>query len=75
MADPALKEKVGFSPMAYLTRYRLHRAQQLLEQSSLSVAQIAEKVGYLSESAFNKAFKRGLGVPPGEFRRNLSGAR
>lgn len=64
------KEKVGFPPMVYLTRYRLYRAQQLLRQSSLSVGQIAEKVGYLSESAFNKAFSRGLGMPPGEFRRS-----
>ncbi len=66
------KEKVGLSPIAYLTRYRLHHAQQLLRQSSLSVARIAEKVGYMSEAAFNKAFRRELGVPPGEFRRNLN---
>ncbi|MDH5219553.1 MAG: AraC family transcriptional regulator [Gammaproteobacteria bacterium] len=63
------KEKLGTSPISYLTRYRLNTAQQLLQQSSMSIAQVANKVGYESEAAFNKAFKRELGIPPGEFRK------
>ena len=67
------KEKVGMSPMSYLSRHRLNKAQNLLRQSSLSVAQVAAVVGYTSEAAFNKAFKRELGSPPGEFRRKTQG--
>ena len=63
------KEKLGTSPMSYLTRYRLNKAQELLEKTSMSIAKVALEVGYESEAAFNKAFKRVQGVPPGEFRR------
>ena len=55
--------------MSYLTRYRLNKAQELLEKTSMSIAKVALEVGYESEAAFNKAFKRVQGVPPGEFRR------
>ena len=64
------KEKVGTSPMSYLTRCRINTAQQLLRNSSLSIEQVAVSVGYDSEAAFNKAFKRQLGVPPGRYRQN-----
>ncbi len=66
------KEKLGIAPIAYLTRYRLEQAQQLLQQPALSIAQISAKVGYSSEAAFNKAFRRALGIPPGAFRRQLT---
>lgn len=62
------KAKIGTSPMSYLTRFRLIKARKLLKQSSMSIAQIAAKVGYTSEAAFNKAFRRELGMPPGTFR-------
>lgn len=65
------KNTVGIAPMAYLTRYRLQQAQHLLSKTPLSLAQIALKVGYDSEAAFNKAFKRELGVPPGMFRKSV----
>jgi len=58
------KEKVGISPMTYLTRMRLHKAQHLLKQSTRSMAQIAADVGYSSEAAFHKAFRREWGVIP-----------
>jgi len=66
----SFKEKVGASPMSYLTRCRIHKAQQLLRNSSLSIEQVAVSVGYDSEAAFSKAFKRQLGVPPGRYRQN-----
>lgn len=64
------KEKVGASPMSYLTRCRIHKAQQLLRNPSLSIEQVAISVGYDSEAAFSKAFKRQTGVPPGRYRQS-----
>jgi AraC-like DNA-binding protein len=55
-------------PMAYLTRWRLQLAARSLEQTSRGVADIAADVGYESEAAFNRAFKREFGRPPGQYR-------
>jgi len=52
------------APMAYLTRWRLQLGAQMLASTSYSVAQIAPEVGYESEAAFNRAFKRKFTVPP-----------
>jgi transcriptional regulator GlxA family with amidase domain len=59
---------LGVPPMAYLTRWRLQLGAQLLASTSRSVAQIAAEVGYESEPAFNRAFKRAFGSPPARFR-------
>jgi AraC-like DNA-binding protein len=56
-------------PMAYLTRWRLQLGARTLVSTSQSVAQVAADVGYESEAAFNRAFKREFGVPPARFRR------
>jgi AraC-like DNA-binding protein len=61
---------VGVPPMTYLARWRLQLAARLLQSGSLSVAQAANAVGYQSESAFNRAFKRDVGEAPGAWRRN-----
>jgi transcriptional regulator GlxA family with amidase domain len=55
-------------PMAYLTRWRLQLAARSLERTSRGVAEIAADVGYESEAAFNRAFKREFGKPPGRYR-------
>src|SRR5215831_3871617 len=55
-------------PMAYLTRWRLQLAARSLEKTSRGVAEIAGEVGYESEAAFNRAFKREFGRPPGQYR-------
>ena len=55
-------------PMTYLTRWRLQLAARSLEQTSRGVAEIAADVGYESEAAFNRAFKREFGQPPGRYR-------
>jgi transcriptional regulator GlxA family with amidase domain len=57
------------APMAYLTRWRLQLGAQMLASTSYSVAQIAAEVGYESEAAFNRAFKREFTLPPAGFRR------
>ena len=58
-------------PMAYLTRWRLQLGAQMLSSTSYSVAQIASEVGYESEAAFNRAFKREFETPPARFRGQL----
>lgn len=61
---------LGESPIAYLTRWRLQLGARALTATSQSVAQIASEVGYESESAFNRAFKRAYGAPPAKYRRD-----
>jgi transcriptional regulator GlxA family with amidase domain len=56
-------------PMAYLIRWRLQLAARALAATSRSVAEIAFDVGYESEAAFNRAFKREFGSPPARYRR------
>jgi AraC-like DNA-binding protein len=55
-------------PMTYLTRWRLQLAVKSLERTSRGVADIAANVGYESEAAFSRAFKREFGQPPGRYR-------
>jgi transcriptional regulator GlxA family with amidase domain len=55
-------------PIAYLTRWRLLLAARMLKSSSRGVAEIGADVGYESEAAFNRAFKRQFSVPPARFR-------
>jgi AraC-like DNA-binding protein len=59
---------LGDPPMTYLTRWRLQIAARSLEQTARGVAEIAAEVGYESEPAFNRAFKRQFGQPPGRYR-------
>jgi len=60
---------VGQPPMHYLTLWRMQLAAQQLREGSGSVAQIAFEVGYESEAAFSRAFKREFGTSPGSWRR------
>jgi AraC-like DNA-binding protein len=60
---------VEVPPMQYLARWRLQLAARLLERPGASIAQAAAEVGYESEAAFNRAFKRFVGVPPGTWRK------
>ena len=67
-------ELVGTSPMQYVTRLRMHRANELMRSENLSVAQLADRLGYESEPAFSRAFKRHMGVPPGAARQQIQAA-
>ena len=60
---------VGHPPMHYLALWRMHVAAQQLREGHGSVAQIAFEVGYGSEAAFSRAFKRQFGTSPGMWRR------
>lgn len=57
-------------PMHYLTRWRMQLAARLLERQGAGLAQVAAEVGYESEAAFNRAFKKYVGAPPGTWRRS-----
>jgi AraC-like DNA-binding protein len=61
-------------PMAYLTRWRLQLAAQSLQKTSRGVAEIATDIGYQSEAAFSRAFRREFGQPPGRYRSDHKGA-
>jgi AraC-like DNA-binding protein len=64
---------LGHPPMRYLARQRLMQAAVLLRETTDPVARIAHEVGYESEAAFNRAFKREHGAPPAEWRRAEAG--
>ncbi len=61
-------EYVGETPLAYVTRWRMEVAARLLRESDQRVYTIAEKVGYESDTAFSKAFRRIYGLAPGGYR-------
>jgi AraC-like DNA-binding protein len=61
---------VGQTPVSYLATWRMQKAAYLLEMRTLSIAQVAERVGYASELAFAKAFRRLIGTPPGAYARD-----
>ena len=67
------QQLVGMAPMHYLARWRLVLAARLLCEPRSSVARVSEAVGYASESAFHRAFKREYGVAPGLWRRRDRG--
>jgi len=60
---------VGEPPLTYVSRWRLETAAGLLQDGALGLGEIAARVGYESEAAFSKAFRRRFGVPPGAYRR------
>jgi len=55
--------------MAYLARWRLQLGARLLVTTQYSVVEVAARVGYESEAAFNRAFRREHGIPPARYRR------
>jgi AraC-like DNA-binding protein len=59
---------VGQPPMQYLASWRMQLAGNHL-RAGLEIGEVADRVGYESEAAFSRAFKKIVGVPPGEWRR------
>ena len=68
-------ELVGQPPMQYLTQWRIQVAANLLAQSGAKVATIGSEVGYDSEAAFSRAFKKATGLAPGAWRESRRTAR
>jgi AraC-like DNA-binding protein len=63
--------RAGKPPATYLAHVRLDAATDLLRDTALPVAIIAENVGYTSEAAFSRAFKHRYGTPPARWRRDM----
>jgi AraC-like DNA-binding protein len=63
------KETVGVSPMEYLTRWRMLLAGDRMANTSDSISEIAQSLGYESASAFTKAFKKIMGCSPRQYSR------
>lgn len=61
---------VGIGPAAYLRRVRMHRACEHLREGDLDLAEVARRVGYASQAAFTRQFKRELGLTPSAYRRS-----
>jgi AraC-like DNA-binding protein len=61
-------ELVGETPMQYLAEWRMQLARRQLRESTLGLAEVAARVGYESEAAFSRAFRRLVGVPPATWR-------
>ncbi len=70
--DSRFRQVLGRSPIRYLTEWRMHVAQELLATTELGVAAIARRVGYDSEEAFSRAFKRTHGCAPSHWRTTRS---
>lgn len=65
------QDTLGLSPGKYLTRWRMNVAMRLLPDRSLGLSEVAERVGYTSEFAFSRAFKRHIGVAPSSWRKRI----
>jgi AraC-like DNA-binding protein len=68
-------EFVGQPPMQYLASWRMQLAANDLRSGSESVATIADRVGYESEAAFSRAFKKAVGMSPSEWRKHRTADR
>jgi AraC-like DNA-binding protein len=66
--DERFRQVLGRSPIRYLTEWRMHIAEDLLATTDHGVATVARRVGYDSEEAFSRAFKRSQGTSPGAWR-------
>jgi AraC-like DNA-binding protein len=64
------KELVGVSPMQYVTRWRMNVTLTWLKNEDVPLGELVNRLGYQSEAAFSRAFKRFIGVSPGAARRD-----
>jgi len=65
------KQLTGNTPMNYLTNWRMNKARELIKIRQLPLLEVAEQVGYSSEAAFNRAFKKQFSCNPGAMRRSF----
>lgn len=68
------KNVTGQTPLEYLTSWRMYRTRVLLRGSDLSLSEIAQRVGYETDTALSRAFRRSQGISPGQWRRSARGA-
>ena len=65
---------VGDAPMRYLSNWRMQLAKQMMRDGARNIQEVATRVGYESEAAFNRAFKRATGSPPAAWRKGALSA-
>lgn len=65
---------VGVSPARYVTQVRMHQARQWIARDRMRVSEAGRRLGYESEAAFSRAFKRVVGAPPGRVRQEAAAA-
>ena len=70
-----IKEKTGDSALQWIVRMVITEAKQLLEESDLSIKEIADQLNFPTQSFFGKYFKQYVGVPPKEYRNNAATTR
>jgi AraC-like DNA-binding protein len=63
---------VGETPMRYLANWRMQLAKQMMRDGARTIQEVATRVGYDSEAAFNRAFKRATGSPPAAWRKGMA---
>lgn len=66
------RRTIGQTPLGYLTQRRMHLAKRLLRGDAQPLSAIAHRVGYDTDSAFAKAFRRATGMAPGAYRRSTA---
>jgi two-component system response regulator YesN len=62
------RDETGLTPFAYLTRYRLKQARDLLDTTTLSITEIAQITGFADSSHFSRTFQKEVGVAPRVYR-------
>ena len=62
------RKELGVTPIAYLNRYRVNQARQLLTDTSKSITEIALEVGFSDSGYFSRVFRREVGVSPEAYR-------
>jgi len=69
LLDSRFRHVLGLSPIGYVNEWRMRVAQELLANTDVTVSAIASRVGYDSDEAFSRAFRRAHGQPPSVWRR------
>jgi YesN/AraC family two-component response regulator len=64
------RKELGVTPIAYLNRYRVHQAKQLLSDTSKSITEIALEVGFSDSGYFSRVFRREVGLSPEAYRQD-----
>ena len=65
------RNEIGVGFLVYLTSIRMEKAKQLLVSTSLTITEIADRVGYGDYRVFTKVFKKSEGVTPSQYRREI----
>ena len=68
----SFQQELGLSPVAYITRYRIQQAKQLLTRGNLNITAVAQAVGIFDSDYFSRVFRQETGISPREYRRHAN---